>query len=66
MPHMTGLSLAEKLLKIRPDIPIILCTGHSTVVTEKAAKEVGVKLFAMKPIDEREMAVMVKQLLDGN
>jgi CheY-like chemotaxis protein len=64
MPTMTGDKLAQTLIKIRPDIPIILCTGYSDRMDEKRAKELGIKAFAMKPLVMRDMAVMVRKVLD--
>ena len=49
MPNMTGDRLALKLMKIRPDIPIILCTGFSEKITEAKAKGMGIRKFIMKP-----------------
>jgi two-component system cell cycle sensor histidine kinase/response regulator CckA len=64
MPNMSGDSLAQTLIKIRPDIPIILCTGYSDRIDEKRAKELGIKAFAMKPFVMRDMAVLVRKVLD--
>jgi len=65
MPHMTGDKLAQEFMKIRPDIPIILCTGHSRLVSEKKAKEIGIKAFVMKPILRRTIAETVRSVLDA-
>ncbi|MEN8143302.1 MAG: ATP-binding protein, partial [Thermodesulfobacteriota bacterium] len=59
MPIMTGLDLSKEMMEIRPDIPIILCSGYSSVVTEEVAKEIGIKRFAKKPVDVKALAVMV-------
>jgi len=64
MPHITGDKLAQELLKIRPDIPIILCTGHSKRISEEKAKELGIRVFVMKPISTRVMAETVRKALD--
>jgi signal transduction histidine kinase len=64
MPHMTGDKLVRELLKIRPDMPIILCTGHSKTVSKEKAKEMGVKAFVMKPILRRTIAETVREALD--
>ena len=64
MPNMTGKELAEKLLSIRPEIPIILCTGFSEQIDENTAKEMGIKAFLMKPINMREMAKTIREVLD--
>jgi YesN/AraC family two-component response regulator len=64
MPNMTGIQLAEKLISIRPDIPIILCTGYSERIGEKKVKAMGVNGFLLKPVDKSEMAKMVRNVLD--
>ena len=64
MPEMTGDDLAKEILNIRPEIPIILCTGYSNLITEEKAKEIGIKEFCMKPVDKRKLAEMVRKVLD--
>ena len=64
MPHMTGDKLAQALMKIRPQIPIILCTGHSGLVSEEKAQEIGIKAFVMKPLVMRNLAETVRKALD--
>lgn len=64
MPKMTGDQLAEKLLSIRADIPIIICTGFSEKMNKIRAKEMGVKGFLMKPVTKLEMAQLVRTVLD--
>ena len=63
MPHMTGDKLAQELMKIRTDIPIILCTGHSRLVSEKKAKDMGIRAFVMKPLVMRNLAETVRKAL---
>jgi PAS domain S-box-containing protein len=63
MPHMTGIDLAREILKIRPDAPIILCTGFSEAVDENRTKLLGIKGFLMKPIALRDLAETVKKVL---
>ena len=65
MPKMTGDKLALELMKIRPDIPIVLCTGHSKLISEKKAKEMGIRAFIGKPITKRAMAETVRKVLDA-
>ncbi len=65
MPGMTGSDLARRMLQIRPDIPIILCTGYSTIISEEKAKSVGIKEFAMKPIAKRDIAALIRKVLDA-
>ncbi len=64
MPEMTGAELARKVLIIRPKIPIILCTGFSELIDEKKAKAIGIREYIMKPIVIREIAIVVRNLLD--
>jgi PAS domain S-box-containing protein len=64
MPHMTGEDLVRKILTIREDIPVILCTGYSERISRKRAHEIGIKGFLNKPISKSEMARMVRKVLD--
>ena len=64
MPQITGDKLARELCSIKKDIPVILCTGFSSIMTENKAKEMGIKGFLMKPIVRFEMAVMIRKILD--
>ncbi|MBN1255623.1 MAG: PAS domain S-box protein [Deltaproteobacteria bacterium] len=65
MPHMTGADLARELLRIRPDIPIILCTGFSEVITADEAKALGVREFVMKPFTPHEITEIIRRTLDS-
>ena len=65
MPHMTGDMLAVKLMKIKPDLPVILCTGYSERVSEEKAKELGIQAFVLKPINRREIAETIRKVLDN-
>ena len=65
MPAMSGMQLAGELLAIRPDIPIILCTGHSATVSPEKAKKAGIKEFLMKPVARQELAQAVRRALDA-
>jgi PAS domain S-box-containing protein len=64
MPQMTGVKLSEKLKDIREDIPIIVCTGHSNLVDEEKAKEMGLAAYVMKPIDMQKTAQTIRKILD--
>jgi CheY-like chemotaxis protein len=64
MPGMTGLDLAKEVLALRRDIPIILCTGFSHAVDAEAAKQAGIKAFAMKPFTKKEIAKTIRKALD--
>ena len=64
MPKMSGMDLSEKIMAIRPDIPIILCTGFSEMVNEDEAKKIGIKAFLMKPVTRQNLAQLVRSTLD--
>jgi len=64
MPNMTGEKLAGKILAIRPDIPVILCTGYSENISEEAAKRIGISAFMMKPLVMRDLANTIREVLD--
>jgi CheY-like chemotaxis protein len=64
MPQMTGTKLAREILLIRDNIPVILCTGFSEMNTEQQAKSMGIKGFIMKPIVIREIAMVIRDVLD--
>ncbi|NVM22504.1 MAG: PAS domain S-box protein [Desulfobacterales bacterium] len=65
MPDMTGTRMAEELMRIRPDIPIILCTGYSEIITPEEVKEIGIREFVMKPLVMRNIAETIRRVLDG-
>ena len=65
MPHMMGDKLAVELQQIRSDIPIILCTGYSAIISEEKAKEIGIKAFTYKPIAKADLANTIREVLDG-
>jgi CheY-like chemotaxis protein len=64
MPGMTGVDLSSEILKVRPDIPIILCTGFSQVITEEKARAMGIRAFAMKPLSLTSIAKLVRKALE--
>ena len=66
MPNMTGEKLAEKLMDIRADIPVIFCTGYSEKFTRKHASAMGVRSFLMKPLLMKDLANTVRQTLAAN
>ena len=63
MPQMTGERLAQELRRIRPDIPIILCTGFSHVMNAAKAQALGIDAFCMKPLVAQELALTIRQVL---
>jgi len=65
MPHMTGIDLAKEIRKIRHDLPILLCTGYNTGFSEAEIKEAGINAFILKPVVRKELADVVRKVLDG-
>ncbi len=65
MPVLTGDRLAVKLMEIRPDIPVILCSGFSEAVSEEYAKGIGIREFVMKPLETRSLADIIRRVLDS-
>jgi PAS domain S-box-containing protein len=65
MPEMTGSQLAGNLLRIRSDIPIILCTGFSEAITSEKAKSLGIREFLMKPLTISATANAIRNVLDN-
>jgi CheY-like chemotaxis protein len=65
MPNMTGEKLAKELIQIRPDIPVILCTGFSAKIDEKKAMAMDIRAFISKPILKQEIAKTIRAVLGG-
>ncbi|HRF89936.1 MAG TPA: response regulator, partial [Desulfobacter postgatei] len=65
MPDITGDRLAQEVLTIRPDIPVLLCTGFSENIDKRKAEQIGIKGFLMKPVGKSDMARTVRQILDN-
>jgi len=66
MPGMTGAELAEKILALRPGIPVILATGYSEILTEDEALEMGVREYLLKPVSTGRLAEVVRRVLDAD
>ncbi|MCP3875237.1 MAG: response regulator [Desulfobacteraceae bacterium] len=66
MPDMTGDKLVRELMKIRPDIPIILCTGHHQYMTDKEVAEKGINSICYKPISRMELAQTIRSAIDSS
>jgi len=63
MPKLTGAELSKEVLLIRPDIPIIMCTGHSENINKKDAEEIGIKVYMSKPLKNKELLRTIALLL---
>ncbi len=66
MPAMTGDRLAKQLIAVRPDIPIILCSGYSEQISREEARAFGIKEYVLKPISLCHLANAVRRVLDGS
>jgi len=64
MPNMTGDKLAQKLMAIRPDIPVIICTGFSEKMSKEKVKSLRIKGFLMKPVVLKDLSGMIRKVLD--
>ena len=63
MPEMTGTDLARELLILRPELPIILCTGFSEAIDESRAKSLGIREYISKPVDTLNLAKAIRKVL---
>lgn len=64
MPHLPGDRLSRELIAIRPDLPIIICTGFSEKIDPEIARAQGIRGFLMKPIVKSDLARLVRKVLD--
>lgn len=65
MPNLTGIGFNRELREIRPDVPVILCTGFGRGVSEQAAQKQGFKAFLDKPINISILAKTLREILDS-
>lgn len=65
MPKMTGIELTRRITAVRPDLPVILCTGFSDGLTFEKLKAAGVRAFIMKPIAMHDIACTIRKVLSG-
>jgi CheY-like chemotaxis protein len=66
MPNMSGEKLAVELIGIRPDIPILLCTGFSETLSEETAASLGIRGFLLKPVVMRDLSQKIREVLGEN
>ncbi len=65
MPHMTGDQLALELMAIRPNMPVMICTGYSEKITKELLERLNVKALILKPIIRNELLISVRSILDN-
>ena len=63
MPHMSGADLAQRMLELRPNFPIILATGFSEAVSPEDARAMGIRDYLYKPIVSRDLAASIRKAL---
>jgi CheY-like chemotaxis protein len=63
MPQMTGDALTRALRRIRPALPVILCTGYSHLITAEQAEAMGIDALCMKPLLARDLAETIRRVL---
>mgnify|MGYP006284012909 CR=1 FL=1 len=66
MPDITGDKLAFQVKKIRPDVPVLLCTGFSEKIDDQKKEELGIEGYMFKPVSKTDLAKMVRKILDEN
>ncbi len=64
MPGLSGLELAANILRLREDMPIILCTGYSDVLENADTRRSGITGFLNKPFESQQLVSMIKELLE--
>ena len=64
MPNMTGTQLARELIAIKPDIPVILCSGYPENVNLEEVQSIGIKKFITKPISKQDITALIREVLD--
>ncbi|MCI5114449.1 MAG: response regulator [Candidatus Electrothrix sp. AW1] len=64
MPKMSGVEVTKKIIALRPDLPVIICTGFSELIDEDKAQEMGARALLMKPLTKKELACAVRKVLD--
>jgi CheY-like chemotaxis protein len=63
MPGMTGEALAAEITRLRPEIPVILCTGYSQALSKQQFQKRGIRSLVMKPMLINELAAAIREVL---
>ncbi|MBU0680270.1 MAG: response regulator [Proteobacteria bacterium] len=63
MPHMLGTEMIREILEIRPEMPVILCSGYSSNVSEETSKDFGIKIYLEKPVDFEVLSQSIRKAL---
>ncbi|MCK5405301.1 MAG: response regulator, partial [Desulfobulbaceae bacterium] len=65
MPGLLGTELATELLQVRPSLPIVLCSGYSSLSSREKILEAGIRAFLSKPLSIHQLAIEVRKVLSG-
>ena len=63
MPGMTGEQLIKKMISIRPELPVILCTGHSDTFDKQRALDIGIREYITKPYSLKDLSAMAAKYI---
>jgi PAS domain S-box-containing protein len=66
MPGMSGIELAQAVLELNSEVPIILCSGYTAALSADEVSAFGIACFVRKPLGKRKLAEIVRQVLDGD
>jgi len=66
MPRINGIQLAEKILSVRPGMPIIICTGFNELLNEKTVNALGIRKLVMKPVLRKTLALTIRDVFDSD
>jgi DNA-binding NarL/FixJ family response regulator len=65
MPNLTGAHLAEKMIAVKPALPVIVCTGFSESINREKAAAMGIRGLLMKPVGLMDLARKIREVLDS-
>ncbi len=65
MPDMTGQELAAELLKLKPELPVVLCSGYSVLLMDQEVRQQGICAYLQKPLDLADLTLRIRSILDG-
>lgn len=65
MPRLTGYELSRRALEIRPDLPVMLCTGYKSKISEEEMRKIGIRSILYKPLTLQQLGNTVRNTIDG-
>lgn len=66
MPNLTGMELAEKMIRLKAGLPVILCTGFTQKITLERARAIGIRQVMLKPVLIKDLALVIRRIFDQN